>query len=166
MSLSYANRRLLAPHPGGTPETAFSLAFQGRHQMTATSDVASPPPAWLDAVGITVSLACAVHCAATPVMFSFLTMLGVASGMPPWVEWAFLTLALLIGGLALRTGVRRHGQRTPAVAFALGILLLASARIVGEEARLLELLLVLSGAGSIVAAHALNWRQRHRCEAQ
>lgn len=119
---------------------------------------------WLDAAGITVSVVCAVHCAATGVFVAALSLLGVSGALPAWLEWAFLLTSLVIGVVALRQGRRAHGLALPLRLFALGIGLLMLARVAGLGPSALEVVLVVVAASCISAAHLLNWRQTRACE--
>lgn len=80
----------------------------------------------LDALGITASLACAIHCAVLPLFFSSLPLLGYNILESRFLEWSMIALALIIGSVALWHGFRQHhGKVWPLVLFAFGILLLS-----------------------------------------
>lgn len=117
---------------------------------------------WLDAAGITVSVICAIHCAAGAFFLAMLALFGFGQALPDWLEWAFLSASLVIGTVALRSGHRAHGRRRPLVLFGLGIAVLLLARVSGlSEA--VEPLVVVVGAAGLVAAHVLNWRDARAC---
>jgi hypothetical protein len=124
--------------------------------------IARPRAEWLDAAGITVSVVCAIHCAASAAFLAALTLLGLTRTMPEWLEWAFLTASLLIGTIALRSGHRAHGQSLPLRLFGLGITALLLARVTGLSSPL-ETILVVVGATALITAHALNWRHGRAC---
>ena len=77
-----------------------------------------------DRVGEGAAVACALHCAAVPIV------LAVAGASPasshgagePWV----IGLVALLGAGALAPGIRRHGRLLPLGLFAGGILLLVA----------------------------------------
>ena len=117
---------------------------------------------WLDATGITVSVACAVHCAAESLVLTTLAILGMTRAMPDWLEWAFLLTSLIIGSIALRRGVLSHRQPTPLRLFGMGIATLLLARV-ADVTSPWEIVLVVLGATCLIAAHALNWRHDRRC---
>jgi hypothetical protein len=129
--------------------------------MTVPSSSVHRP--WLDAMGVAVSVTCAVHCAASGLFFALLPWLGVAGAEQPWLEWSFLLTALAIGTASLRAGWLRHGRRTPALAFVTGVAFLLLARLVGEDAGTWEPALVLLGAVGVSAAHLVNWRAVAAC---
>jgi hypothetical protein len=117
---------------------------------------------WLDAAGITVSVICAIHCAAGAFFLAMLALFGFGQALPDWLEWAFLSASLVIGTVALRSGHQAHGRRRPLVLFGLGMSVLLFARITGlPEA--VEPLVVVVGAAGLVAAHVLNWRDGRVC---
>jgi hypothetical protein len=121
-----------------------------------------PSAAWLDATGITVSVACAIHCAAESLVLAALAILGVTRAMPSWLEWAFLMTSLLIGSIALRRGFRSHRQSTPLRLFGMGIGTLLLARVTDATSPW-EIIVVVLGATFLIAAHALNWRHARSC---
>ena len=121
-----------------------------------------PSAEWLDATGVTVSVACAIHCAAESLVLTMLAMLGVTRAMPSWLEWAFLMTSLLIGSIALRRGFRSHRQPTPLRLFGMGLGTLLLARVTDATSPW-EIIVVVLGATFLIAAHALNWRHGRSC---
>jgi len=117
---------------------------------------------WLDATGITVSVVCAIHCAADSLVLTTLAILGVTREMPSWLEWAFLMTSLFIGSIALRRGFRSHRQSYPARLFGMGIGTLLLARVTDVTSPW-EIFLVVLGASCLTTAHALNWHHERRC---
>lgn len=118
---------------------------------------------WLDAAGITVSVVCAVHCAASALFLAALALVGVTRALPPWLEWGFLATSLVIGTIALRRGRRWHGRRRPIHLLTAGVVMLLLTRATGLASSPLEPMIVLFAASCIVAAHALNWRYGRSC---
>jgi len=119
--------------------------------------------AWLDGVGIAVSVACAVHCAASALFLAALALLGLTDTVPDWLEWAFVVASLLIGTVAMRSGRKAHGHPLPLGLFAVGIAIILLARTTGLSSSPVEPIVVVSGALSIVLAHTLNWRHGRHC---
>jgi MerC mercury resistance protein len=116
----------------------------------------------LDVVGVTTSLACAIHCA----------VVAVALGMTPltsfiassWIEWAFLGASAVIGLFALVPGYRRHGLRAPLGLFLTGISLLVTLRALQMPTSLIEMLVVVIAATCLITAHWKNRGAMHRCD--
>jgi hypothetical protein len=106
-----------------------------------------------------VSIACAVHCFAAPVVMAALVLLGVRGGDAPELEWVFLGASMIIGVVAFRTGQRVHGRRGPLRLFVLGLSTLLLARVLAEGSSA-ERVCVAIGAAAVVWAHIANLRLR------
>jgi hypothetical protein len=108
-----------------------------------------------DALGITASVLCAIHCAVLPLLLSGLPILGINIIHNLYFEYGMIFLAFLIGSRALLHGFRRHHRRiVPLLLFTGGLLLLVAKQIWHDyELRLLPFAVVL-----IVGAHLLNYR--------
>jgi len=131
-----------------------STPLPGQLPVTASS----PATAWLDAAGITVSITCAIHCAASALFLAALSLLGITNSLPEWLEWAFLATSVVIGTIALRNGRRSHGQKRPLQLFAVGVAILLAVRAAGLSSPRWETVGVVLGATTIIIAHAANWR--------
>ena len=80
----------------------------------------------LDRIGAAASLACAVHCAAIPILLG----LG-AAGAVSWfeherVEWGVVGLAAVVGTVSAWRGYRVHGNRAVALVLAAAALSLGA----------------------------------------
>jgi hypothetical protein len=108
-----------------------------------------------DAIGITASLACAVHCALLPLFLTSLPLFGVNIIHNLFFEAGMIFLAFCIGSYSLYHGYKRHHHRfVPLVIFAAGIALLVLKQFfIHYEAWLLIPAVLL-----IVLAHLLNYR--------
>jgi hypothetical protein len=112
-----------------------------------------------DALGITASIICAIHCAILPLAVASLPILGINIIHNPVFEYGMILLAFLIGTRALWHGYRRHHRQTvPLLMFIIGLSFLVAKQVWHEyEFRLLPFAVIL-----IVAAHILNFRlSRH-----
>jgi len=108
-----------------------------------------------DAIGITTSTACAIHCAVLPFLISSLPIFGVNIINNNAFEYFMIVSAFLIGSTALLHGYRKHHQNyKPVLLFAGGILLLIAKQI-WHEYQFWFLPLAVS---SIVLAHIFNFR--------
>lgn len=108
-----------------------------------------------DALGITASVLCAIHCAILPLAFASLPVLGVNIVHNAAFEYGMIGLAFVIGTAALRHGWRRHHRRAmPLLLFTAGIILLVAKQIWHEY----ELFLLPFAVLGIVTAHILNYR--------
>ena len=72
-------------------------------------DSAGPARPWLDKLGITASVACAVHCIAAPLLLLLLPAAG-AVWSDPMVHWVLAVLVLPLAILVVYRGYRKHGK--------------------------------------------------------
>lgn len=124
--------------------------------------------AWLDRFGACLAMACALHCAALPVLLAALPSLTLAllSWQDPrhrWAmrllqasrwEWAVVLAALAVAVVSLAIAWRRHRDARPvlllATAASLFLSALASADLVAHAA------FAVLGGVALAAAHLLN----------
>jgi hypothetical protein len=110
-----------------------------------------------DALGITTSLVCAVHCAVLPLVFTSFPVFGVNIIHNRVFEFGMIGLAFLIGMLALSHGFRKHHRRmVPWMLFTAGMLLLTAKQVW----HVYEALILPFAVGLVVGAHVVNW---HLC---
>lgn len=108
-----------------------------------------------DALGITTSLACAIHCAVLPMMLSTLPVFGINIIDNTAFEYLMIILALLIGSYSFWHGYRKHHHSfLPLVVFCVGILLLFAKQIWHAYQFWLLPFAILF----IIAAHLINYR--------
>ena len=109
----------------------------------------------LDALGVTTSILCAIHCAILPLLMASLPILGINILHNSFFEYGMIALAFLIGTLALWHGFRHHHRRlTPWFLFVGGMLFLIAKELWPNfELGLLPFAVLL-----IVGAHWLNYR--------
>ena len=114
----------------------------------------------LDALGVTASILCAIHCAILPLVLASLPILGINILHNPLFEYGMISVAFAIGTTALWHGFNRHHHRlTPWLLFTGGMLLLIAKEIwPSYELALLPFAVVL-----IVGAHWLNYRLGRAC---
>lgn len=100
-------------------------------------------------------LACAVHCAATPLLAAALPVLAATSG----VEWGFLGATVLFGGITVPRHRHASSDLRPA-----GLLLLGVALWVASLLRFLDPLPqdLTTAFASLAAAAGLFWLARTR----
>lgn len=76
----------------------------------------------LDSIGFIASTLCAIHCAAMPFIFIFLTMYGYQFIANPFVEIFFIASSVLIGTYTFRHGYFNHHKKLyPFLIFILGL---------------------------------------------
>jgi hypothetical protein len=108
-----------------------------------------------DAVGISTSVLCAIHCAVLPLLLSSLSIFGVDIVQNPVFEYGMIVLALFVGIIALSHGFRRHHRSwLPIGLFCLGILLLFAKQYWHS----IHLWLLAPAVVAIISAHYTNYR--------
>ena len=108
-----------------------------------------------DALGITTSVACAIHCAILPMVLSTLPIFGIDIVDNMVFEYFMIVLAMVIGAYSLWHGFRKHHHSfTPLIVFCIGILLLFAKQIWHSyQFWFLPIAVIL-----IISAHLMNYR--------
>jgi len=105
--------------------------------MQQTGPVAlAPPPAaansTVDRLGAVASGLCAAHCAASALLPSVLSAMGLGALLGHEAEWGFTIVAVVLAAAALILGWRRHQSRPVMVLLGAGITGLVASRLVEE----------------------------------
>ncbi len=109
----------------------------------------------MDAVGVTTSLACAIHCALLPMFLSSLPLFGINIIHNSFFEITMILLAFGIGSYSFYHGYRRHHHSVlPFILFVLGMILL----VLKLFFILYETWLLIPAVVLIISAHLLNFR--------
>ena len=130
-------------------------------EYTPARHVAHTLTPWLDRFGAGLSLACALHCLATPVLVSLVPMVGLSVLAGESAETVLLIGSLALAGASLCWGWRVHGQVRLWVLFGAAALLIAAGRLWVEDAA--EIVFVSGGAGVLATGHVLNRRWCAAC---
>ena len=108
-----------------------------------------------DALGISASLACAIHCALLPLFMTSLPLFGMNIINNSTFEGFMILLALAIGGYSLYHGYKKHHHSfLPLVLFLAGMSFLVLKTVLHEY----ELWLLIPAVLLIVAGHVHNYR--------
>ena len=107
----------------------------------------------LDRIAMGLSGLCLVHCVTTAVLLGLLASAGGLLGRPI-VHEVGLTLAMIIGAVALGRGVREHGFVLPAMVGLLGLSLMGYALTLREGGH--EPLFTVAGVMVLALGHRLN----------
>ena len=123
--------------------------------------------------GSIISLACAVHCALTPVVLLVLPLLAAQYGGAIDVafgtvfshsfEWVLLGVIVVIAGFGVLATYPMHGDGRPVALTVIGFLTLLSVRLWGEYGSTLEITGDVLGASIIAWGGFLN-RSLCRCQ--
>ena len=117
---------------------------------------------WMSRLGAGLSVACAIHCALTPLLVGILPLLGLSflseERTEAWIVGAVVVLAI---GSAL-WGFKRHGALRAVMAFVGAVGLLLMGRWLGDQ-HPLGVPLTIAGGVSIALAHWLSARLCKTC---
>lgn len=108
-----------------------------------------------DALGISTSLICAIHCALVPLLFTSLPLFGTDLVKEKTFEYIMICLAFVIGVIALLHGYRKHHHKLfPITIFTVGFIFLVAKEWKPEiEIPFLSIAVVF-----ILTAHYLNYK--------
>ena len=107
----------------------------------------------LDRIAIGLSAACTVHCVATAVLFALVASAGGLLGNPIIHEIG-LSLAMILGAVALGRGIRDHGFVLPSIVGVTGLSIMAYAMSLHETGY--EPLFTILGVSVLALGHRLN----------
>jgi hypothetical protein len=108
-----------------------------------------------DGLGITASLACAVHCALLPLFITSLPLFGINIIDNVHFEILMIFIAASIGFYSLVHGYLKHHHKVfPLILFVIGILFLCAKQVWHEY----QLWLLPPAVFFIVYAHYINYR--------
>lgn len=118
----------------------------------------------LDNIGMTASTLCAIHCAAVPVFFTSLPILGLGFLANPWVEWTMILVALVIGVSSIGTAfLRSHHRVLPLLLLVTGFTTIILGHIFIKS--WVEAVVVPIGGLIIAIAHFINYKYAGTCQA-
>jgi phosphoglycerol transferase MdoB-like AlkP superfamily enzyme len=108
-----------------------------------------------DALGVTTSVLCAIHCAVLPLLIASLPIFGINIIDNPSFEYGMIGLAFVIGSRALWHGFHKHHHRSgPWRFFAAGMILLLAKQIWHPY----QFLILPFAVALILIAHGWNYR--------
>jgi hypothetical protein len=108
-----------------------------------------------DVLGITTSVACAVHCAILPLLLTSVPVFGINIIDSVSFEYLMIILAFIIGSYALYHGYKKHHHSLiPITLFAFGIVLL----LAKQKWHFLQVYFLVPAVISIILAHYSNYR--------
>ena len=108
-----------------------------------------------NAIGVSASLACAIHCALLPLFISTLPLFGINILDNIYFEAGMMLIAFLIGGLTLLHGYRKHHHHlSPLFLFITGMFLLIFKHFFSATV----IWLIIPSSILILSAYYLNWR--------
>jgi hypothetical protein len=117
------------------------------------------PTSRLDRIAMGLSGLCAVHCVATAVLLGLVASAGGLLGKPI-VHEVGLTLAMILGAIALGRGIREHGFVLPSAIGAAGLAIMAYAMSLHETGY--EPVFTILGVAVLALGHRLNMIAKQR----
>jgi hypothetical protein len=112
---------------------------------------------YLDMVGFSASLLCAIHCAFVPVLLTLSFFEGLYFLADPSIETIVLGVSFVLALMSLLPSYLNHHHRLlPILIFVLGAFLILVGRI--DLSPLWEILSTSVGATFIAVAHLVNWK--------
>jgi hypothetical protein len=113
----------------------------------------SIPSGRLDRIAMGLSGLCLVHCLGTAVLLGMLASAGGVLGKPI-IHEVGLTLAMILGSIALGRGILAHGFMMPSAIGALGLGVMAGALSLPHDGR--EPIYTVAGVMILALGHRLN----------
>ena len=113
----------------------------------------SIPSGRLDRIAMGVSGLCLVHCLATAVLLALVSAAGGVLGAPI-IHEVGLTLAMLLGSIALGRGILEHGFMMPSAVGGLGLGVMAGALTLPHDGT--EAVYTVIGVMVLALGHRLN----------
>jgi tetrahydromethanopterin S-methyltransferase subunit C len=108
-----------------------------------------------DALGIATSVVCAIHCAVLPLILTSLPLFGINIIHNSFFEAGMISLAFVIGSLALYHGYKRHHHKVlPLLIFSCGFIFLVLKEILVAY----EIWLLVPAVAFILSAHYFNYQ--------
>lgn len=114
----------------------------------------------LDRIAMGLSGLCAVHCVATAVLLGLVASAGGMLGSPI-IHEVGLSLAMLLGAIALGRGIREHGVLLPFAVGVVGLAIMAYAMSLHESGY--EPVITILGVSVLAMGHRLNMMAKQRC---
>ncbi len=118
----------------------------------------------LDNIGMTASTLCAIHCAAVPVFFTSLPLVGMGFLANPWVEWIMIMIALVVGISSIGNSYfKDHHRVLPLALLIAGFLIIIIGHLFTHG--WIEAVVVPVGGLTIALAHFINYKYAGTCKA-
>jgi hypothetical protein len=117
-----------------------------------------------DAVGMSLSILCVLHCIVLPVFLTTFPFLGMEIIENKYLESVMILLSTFIGGYAIKKGFYRfHKNRWIVAAFLTGLVLLTIGNFLPLAG---EIALKLSGAIMVLSSHMWNYKHSKTSQPQ
>ena len=121
------------------------------------SVLAIPTPR-LDRMAIGLSGLCLVHCLSTTIVLAAVASVGQSLGAP-WIHEVGLSLAMVMGAIALGKGILEHAYTMPSAVGGLGLGVMAGALTLPHDGS--EAVYTMLGVAILALGHRLNHIAAH-----
>ncbi len=112
-----------------------------------------------DKVGMSASVACAIHCALLPIVITVLPIIGLEFLANPMLELSMIVLSIGLACIALSGAYKKHRKILPFVILMLGFCSIAMGHLIED----LENYLIPLGGLLIAMAHFINLKLTKTC---
>lgn len=113
----------------------------------------------LDKIGMSASVACAIHCALLPIVFTLLPIIGLEFLANPVIELGMIALSLSLAIFALLGAYKKHRRVLPFVILMLGFAFIALGHLLAG----MESIFIPLGGLLIAVAHFINLKLTKSC---
>jgi MerC mercury resistance protein len=121
------------------------------------------PSSWMDSLGTTVSIACAIQCTFFPLLIAVLPLVGLGFLAGDGIEKIFIVASVILAASGFSWGVRHHRRFYIFLFLICGLSLIFTGRIWVPDR--FEIPFVVSGTMVLAAGHVLNRRLCRLCNA-
>lgn len=114
--------------------------------------------AFLDRLGMSLSLICAIHCVLTPVVILSLPIMARFYVAHPWFHWLIAILIVPVGLWAFISGYRHHGRSIVLKLGIPGLIIIGFVPVFFHTSLnwWSEPLLMICGSSLLISAHWIN----------
>jgi hypothetical protein len=119
------------------------------------------PSLWFDRIGMGLSLACAIHCVATPLLVALLPLAGTSFLVEEQIEATLILVSVTFSAGNLCWGFRLHRKRRALLILGASLAFIATGQLVSEGPY--EVVLLVSGALLLASSQLLNRRLCRTC---
>lgn len=112
-----------------------------------------------DKLGMSASVACAIHCALLPIVLTLLPIIGLEFLANPMIELSMIVLSIGLACIALISAYKKHRRAWPFVILMLGFSCIAMGHLIED----LESYLIPLGGLLIAMAHFINLKLTKTC---
>ena len=119
------------------------------------------PRTWMDSLGTTVSIACAIQCTFFPLLISVLPLVGLGFLTGDGVEQVFIVTSIVLAVGSFTSGFRHHRRFYILLFLVSGLTLIFTGRVWVADG--FEIPFVVSGTLVLAAGHLLNRRLCQLC---